>query len=235
MVLAGAIVLLLVLAGAATAATQARLPQSGPLNQAFIESLHDPLAGVFGKRPAPLTTRISPAARVRLSTRAAAVLPSTYDLRPTGRLSPVRDQGDLGTCWAFANLASVESLLLPAEQWDFSEDNLVLRSGFGPFPAPYNAYSWGGWDFMAVAYMARWAGPVAESKDKYGDGKSPTKNTVVKHVQAAVMLPGRTGPLDNELIKQLVTENGALSVGMYYDPSFDSSKRSASARTPSYY
>jgi C1A family cysteine protease len=234
-VFACAVAFVLVLAGAATAAQQGHLPQSGPLDQAFVESLHDPLAGVFGKRPAPLSTRISPAVRERLSARAATVLPSTYDLRPTGRLSPVRDQGDLGTCWAFANLASVESLLLPAKQWDFSEDNLVLRSGFGPFPAPYDAYSWGGWDFMAVAYLARWAGPVPETQDKYGDGKSPKKVTVAKHVQAAVMLPGRTDPLDNELIKKLVMENGALSVGMYYDSSFDSSKRSTSLRTPSYY
>jgi len=240
-VLAGAAVLLLVLAGGATAAPQVvRTPQAGPLNPAFVESLHDPLAGVYGRRPSPLTTRISPAVRARLSARAAQTLPSVYDLRPTGRLSPVRDQGSLGTCWAFANLASVESVLLPGQKWDFSEDNLITRSGYGPFPAPYDAYSWGGWDFMAVAYLSRWAGPVTEAEDPYPKTSSPSSappkvNHVVKHVQAAVMLPGRTDPLDNELIKQLVMENGALSVGMFYNSGFDSSKRSTGAWAPAYY
>ena len=45
---------------------------------------------------------------------------------------------------------------------DFSEDNLVGRSGYGT--SRYWRYSYGGYDFMAVAYLARWAGPVAESR-----------------------------------------------------------------------
>ena len=36
----------------------------------------------------------------------------------------------------------------------------------------------------------------------------------MKHVQGAVMIPGRTTDDDNDLIKQLVMANGALSVGM---------------------
>ena len=43
-----------------------------------------------------------------------------------------------------------------------------------------------------------------------------------KHVQGVIMLPGRTGFLDNDLLKQMVVQNGALSVGMYYDDAFDS-------------
>ena len=38
-------------AGLAGAAGRLSVPQPGPLNPAFVESLHDPLAGVFGKRP----------------------------------------------------------------------------------------------------------------------------------------------------------------------------------------
>ena len=100
--------------------------------------------GVFGRRPAPVSVSIGQVARERLSARAAGTLPSTYDLRSTGRLSPVRDQGDLGTCWAFANLAAVESRLLPGEKRDFSEDNLVLRSGFGPLLCGQHVGSSGG-------------------------------------------------------------------------------------------
>ena len=205
-------------APAALAGTQ-DVPEPGPLNPAFVESLHDPLAGALGRRPAPVVAKVGKAARARLAAR-APVLPALYDLRALGRLTPVRDQLSLGTCWAFGNLAAVESHLLPGRKYDFSEDNLVLRSGFGPFPG--GPYDWGGWDFMAIAYMARWAGPVAETSDRYGDGRSQAA-TVLKHLQAAVMLPGRSDVSDNDLIKQLVIENGALSVGMYYSERFDSS------------
>ena len=207
------------------------VPQPGPLNPAFVESLHDPLAGALGRRPAPVVVKMGKAARARLSAR-AAILPGVYDLRDVGRLTQVRDQGEFGTCWAFANLAAVESLLLPGAQWDFSEDNLVLRSGYGPFPG--GPYEWGGWDFMAVAYLARWAGPVDEKSDTYGDMKTKAAK-VLKHLQAAVMLPGRTAVDDNDLIKQLVIKNGALSVGMYYSQRFDSSVSGRTTQKAAYY
>lgn len=228
--LAAAAATLLTAAPAALAGTQ-DVPQPAPPDAAFVQSFGDPLAGVLGRRPAPVVTKVGMTARARLRT-AAAILPSTYDLRTLGRLTAIRDQGDLGTCWAFANLGAVESRLLPGRQWDFSEDNLVLRSGFGPFPG--GAYRWGGWDFMAVAYLARWAGPVAESSDTYGDSRT-TAAKVLKHVQAAVMLPGRTSVSDNDLIKQLVVEHGAMSVGMYYSPRFDTSVNGLGARWSTYY
>jgi len=222
---------LLLCAPTALAGTQ-DVPQPGPLDPAFVESLHDPLAGVFGRRPAPVVVKVGKAARARLAARAAADLPAVYDLRNLGRLSPVRDQLDLGTCWAFANLAAVESRLLPGKKYDLSEDNLVLRSGYGPFPG--GPYEWGGWDFMAVAYLARWAGPVAETSDRYGDMKTKAA-PVLKHVQAAVMLPGRSSVGDNDLLKQLVIENGALSVGMFYSQRYDSSASGTSGHKPAYY
>lgn len=205
-------------AGAAGAAGRLLVPQPGPLNPAFVESLHDPLAGAFGRRPAPVITRIGAAERARLDARAARLVPATFDLRTEGRIPPVRNQGKYGTCWAFANIAGVESRLLPAENWDFSEDNLITRSGYGPFSG--GAYEWGGWDFMAVAYLTRWDGPVNETDDPYGTFTPPATNIVRKHVQGVVMLPGRTGALDNDLLKQMVMQNGALSVGMFYDTAF---------------
>ena len=40
---------------------------------------------------------------------ALTALPSSYDLRTTGRLTPIRDQGSFGTCWAFAGAAALEA------------------------------------------------------------------------------------------------------------------------------
>ena len=96
---------------------------------------------------------------------------------------------------------------------------------------------WGGWDFMAVAYLTRWAGPVNEADDPYSTPVPPKSNVARKHVQGVVMLPGRTGFQDNDLIKQLVMQNGALSVGMFYAREFDSFDSGAAdpAATATYY
>jgi len=215
-----------------SAAGQPLRPQQGPLSPAFVEALHDPLAGAFGKLPNPVEVHLGAAAKAWAARRA---LPPAYDLRALGRLTVIKDQGSNGTCWAFANLAALESRLLPEQRKDFSEDNLVTRSGYGPFPG--GAYDWGGWDFMAVAYLTRWAGPVNESDDPYRTPAPPKTNTARKHVQGVIMLPGRSGFLDNDLLKQMVVQNGALSVGMFYDAAFDSFNRSAPdpAATATYY
>ena len=84
--------------------------------------------------------------------------PSSYDLRVLSRVSPVKDQGAYGTCWAFASLGSLESGLLASNPtvWDFSEDNLAWFAGFSVGSDPYND---GGNAFMALAYLSRWGGP----------------------------------------------------------------------------
>ena len=43
-------------------------------------------------------------------------LPSSYDLRPEGRVPPVKDQDPWGTCWAFAATASMESTYMTAHE-----------------------------------------------------------------------------------------------------------------------
>ncbi len=141
-----------------------------------------------------------------------AGLPSTYDLRPL-RLGPVDDQGTYGTCWAFAALDSLESALLPADPQDFSEDNLVLTSGFDDSGDPYQT---GGNALEAVAYLARWGGPLTAAEDVYGDAATPRGGLPVKHVQDVLFIPPRSGPLDNAGIKQAVMDYGAVYTVMYF-------------------
>ena len=139
-------------------------------------------------------------------------LPSSYDLRVLGNLSPVEDQGQHGTCWAFAAMGSLESSLPPAEQAVFSEDNLTLTAGFDLDP-----YEGGGNSLMASADLTRWAGPVASSEDAYGDSFTPPGLTAEKHVQDVLYLPARSGPLDNEAIKRSVRNYGAVYTTLYAD------------------
>lgn len=175
-----------------------------------------------------MDVRLAPAARAQI-TRGASALPDRYDPRSPGVrdwYATVHNQGDLGTCWAFANIAALEASLLPGETWDLSEDNMITRSGFGPYPRPTDSwrdpkwyrYEYGGWDLQAVAYLTRWAGPVSEADDPYRTPKPPRRNPVRKHVQGVVMLPGRSSVTDNDVLKRLIVDYGAESVGMYWDP-----------------
>ena len=61
-------------------------------------------------------------------TPADASLPSSYDLRKKGLITPIKDQGYSGSCWAFASLKSLESNLIKTKQAapsvDLSENHL---------------------------------------------------------------------------------------------------------------
>ena len=81
--------------------------------------------------------------------------PSSFDLRKKKKVSPVKDQANCGSCWAFGAIASVESALMPNVKADFSEQFLMDSAGFSWGPCE------GGYELMAIAVMAR-HGVVAE-------------------------------------------------------------------------
>jgi C1A family cysteine protease len=206
-VAAAALLALAVLPAAATAAQPPLI--AAPIAPGFAQAAADPTAD---RLPNPVQMKLGGAAQSRASLRLSP-LPSSYLLGDYGRLSPVKDQDPYNTCWAFANVAALESALLPGGSWDLSEDNLVTRAGFS---VPGGRYGGGGYDAMAVAYFVRWAGPVTEADDPYPSPVAPAVNHVQTHVQDVVMLPGRSSVTDNALLKQMVYDNGALSVGMYW-------------------
>jgi len=135
----------------------------------------------------------------------------SYDLRTQDKLTPVRDQGGCGSCWAFGTYASLESFLKPVETNDFSEQDLNATHGFDWLPCD------GGNAFISHAYLARWSGPLNESDVPYpyafnaGNGFA-----AVKHVQQVVFLPERTSATDNSAIKHFLTTYGALYFAFYY-------------------
>ena len=88
-----------------------------------------------------------------------ALIPTRYDLRERGRVSGVRNQGSYGTCWSFAALGAMESVLLPEESCQFAVDHMTLNNGFNLTQKDGGEYT------MGMAYLAAWKGPVFEVDD----------------------------------------------------------------------
>lgn len=143
---------------------------------------------------------------------AAESLPASYDLRTKSKLTPVKNQADCGSCWAFATYGSLESFLLPSENWDFSEQNLIDEHEFDYEPCD------GGQIYMSTAYLSRWSGPVKEEDDPYIYSSSGL--TVRKHVQEVSFILPRSGYLDNDPIKEAIMNQGAVYTSMYYKSVF---------------
>lgn len=148
-------------------------------------------------------------------------LPAVYDGRKNGRAPAVKNQGSLGTCWAFASLQALEARLLPEESLDFSEDHMSLNNGFCIPQEEGGEYT------MSMAYLLSWQGPVLESDDPYGDGTSPKGLKAVKHVQEIQMIPGK----DYEKIKRAVLRYGGVQSSLYTAMNGDRNK-SASYNEP---
>ena len=150
---------------------------------------------------------------------------SRYDLREKGVLTPVRNQGSYGTCWAHAACSSLESCALNEGKgtYDFSENNMANLHGFDW------GFNDGGNASISSAYLLRWGGPVLESLDPYPNPGGSIERAPARHVQNVRWVPGRTSYLDNDAIKAAIVENGALYVGYYHASSYYRS------RTASYY
>lgn len=133
------------------------------------------------------------------------LLPSYFDYRDIGKQPAARDQGNLGTCWAFASLMAMESTLLPQEEWTFSVDHMSRKNSFSLGQEEGGQYA------MSMAYLLAWQGPVTEEEDPYGDGESPDGLLPAKHVQEIRLL----GSKDYQRIKEAVHRTGGVQSSLY--------------------
>ncbi len=191
------------------------LKNVAPLDKDFVKYQNDIQKGLLkstgdernGLIPAP----VKPHGKVKNSGKYVKLgLPSKYDLRKRGKMTPIRDQGPNGSCWAFSACATFESTLTP-EQNDFSEKNMRNLHRFDVGPEK------GGHRFMSTAYLARWSGPISEANDPY----SPTNflsNNIYKRekdLMKAVFLPDvKNGTENIDIIKRAIMENGAVGTSV---------------------
>lgn len=133
-------------------------------------------------------------------------LPKRFSLCDSNWVTSVKNQNPYGACWAFAAIASVEASVLRREgvELDLSENNLITGHG----------YDWGfnegGNGNMAMAYFLRWGGPILEGEDPYPNSSARITRAPSRHVQRVIRLPPRCSSVDNETIKRVLVEYGAV-------------------------
>ncbi len=198
-----------------------------PVNEDFIQYIQDKQSiklkssdeHFLGAIPAPFNFHFSSEANNKL--KSATAIPTSYDLREVDNgayLTPVRSQGNTGTCWAFATYGALESYLLKQNKgsYDFSEQNMATCHGFDLDP------SQGGNSSFSTAYLSRCSGPIFEEDDPYNypDANTSCKDnmTPALYIEQARYLPGSwDDAFDADLIKQTLIKNGGLYINMYYN------------------
>ena len=204
----------------ADAAESAPTLQLSPLNPEFVKYNNlakPPLTGSvnqtnhsLGYLPPPFLLPDQNTKNLSSNQLAALSLPQAYDLRTTNKLPEIRDQTTSGSCWAFAAYASLESALMPLNKPDFSENNLKNNSGYDWGPND------GGNDYMSMAYLARWDGPVSEADDPFDPNSSSSpKQSPQKHIQETLVFGDSNKSFSD--IKQMVMKYGAVTTSMYMD------------------
>ena len=143
-------------------------------------------------------------------------LPSRFNLKDFGWVSSVKDQGDMGSCWAFGTCGSLESALLKATEveYDFSENNVQNTM------LKYSIYgnmnmSEGGEYYLGVGYLVNWFGMFPTEYDSYDQlGKISALIATDEdiHIQDVIMIHPRQNATDNNQLKEALIKYGALWV-----------------------
>jgi len=162
---------------------------------------------------------------------------TSYDLRTTGKVTPVKNQLTSETCWAFATYGALESYLKPGETWDFSENNMknLLSTNY---PEGYDRGSEDPGNYwISTAYLARWSGPISEADDPYNPSSSvsPIDKPVRKHIQNVYFIPNRKNETDNSNIKTAIQTYGGVGTSMRWEGSSKNSSPSWNQTSNSYY
>ena len=147
-------------------------------------------------------------------------LPSRFDSREWGWVSPVKDQGIMGSCWTFGNCGALESALLKTTgiEYNLSENNMqnsMLRYSKYGLTESYE----GGIFVQGVQYLVSWLGIFPSEYDPYDEiGKlSPFITTDENiHIQDAIFIEPRENATDNDALKRAIMNYGSVELSYYY-------------------
>ncbi|MEG0828997.1 MAG: lectin like domain-containing protein [Anaerovoracaceae bacterium] len=166
--------------------------------------------------------------------KAKAALPEKLDLRDKDNVQPIKNQGKLGTCWAFGALASLESSLIMAgnadKNIDLSERHLVYFANNGKNKdkdkskyaggdtrdvGKNDLFQIGGNVLVSVQALARGYGAVDESLAPYSGEALDNSLQTKSHIRLtdAEYLPNPTGNGKAEtIIKNYIQNRGIVAI-----------------------
>jgi C1A family cysteine protease len=163
-------------------------------------------------------------------------LPSSYDSRSYGYITPVRDQGTWGTCWAFSAMGMAEANIvkkgLANNTIDLSElqlayffyhteaDPLGNTTGDSTQALQAGYLDQGGNSAFTTFALASWTGAALESKAPYENATSESYSLNSSlafddayHMQNAYWV----NMTDREEVKSLIMDYGAIATCYYSD------------------
>uniref|UniRef100_UPI00262B8C8F C1 family peptidase n=1 Tax=uncultured Methanobrevibacter sp. TaxID=253161 RepID=UPI00262B8C8F len=146
-------------------------------------------------------------------------IPSQFDLRDWGWVTPVRNQGSSGVCWSFGISGAMESSILRFldVEMDISENNLADVSFRYNRYGSTNVHEGGGFN-IGANYALSWLGVFPSVYDVYDElGKiSPAigVNSSI-HFQDIVCIRPCANATDMDHVKKAVLKYGALYVRYY--------------------
>jgi len=171
-----------------------------------------------GWRPSPLQSEIhksnkskdkKPSATTTYAPRFDLSDPNLDLNREDSLLTPVKDQGQCGVCWAFASYGAYEGQpkIDHLGTFDFSEQNLRYTNG----TEWTNADPCSGGNLpMVTAYLIRGDGPVSETDDPYDLSNGNTYNPeakAIRYVDNVINLPIRdfNNKMDIDYLKYVLS------------------------------
>ena len=156
-------------------------------------------------------------------------IPSKFDLRELGMVTPVRNIGNYPLCWAFAFIASIESnaLMKGYGMLDLSEYHASYLASYNSVNAPKEIEGEGiktngAWysifaspEYIADAYMQGYA---IQSEDDFPYGVSTCLNGDIHRTDGPLYVDScYSVPItDIDTVKKLIMQNGAAAISISY-------------------
>ncbi|MCR5793716.1 MAG: Ig-like domain-containing protein [Solobacterium sp.] len=171
-------------------------------------------------------------------------IPSAYDSRQSGLMTPAKDQGDTQICWAFSAVSCAETAAVRngyTDAPDYSEHHLAYffpqtvyqKTGICGADSTYyideDYLQSGGNNRYTSFALANWTGIAEETSypfdEPWGDEAYQNRNAVddVLHMTSADWIP----MTDTAFIKKRIMERGCVSASLYYRSSYYSEETSA--------